>query len=313
MRLWSRFKIKGRLGMDDYLILISAAATVPFLYLGLRLTEYGFGLNIWDIQPIDNLYEFSKAFYIDELVYNTILYTTKLSLLCFLAGIFPSRSFQNMVIATGVFALACYIVTIIVTAFQCLPVSYTWTNWDGEHKGRCTDLNAQTYAFAAFNMGCDIIILILPLKELSRLQVKGNQKIQLFIIFSFGIVVTTLSLIRIPSMASIGKTDNPTYDNIDIAIWSVWECELGMMCANLPAISHLFKKMFPNLLSSIVGKVSSARTTKHTGNSLGGSWARSHPGRSKTDDKEYYELDERSLIGKGPEGGSSACITATSA
>lgn len=35
--------------------------------------------------------------------------------------------------------------------------------------------------------------------------------------------------------------------------------------------------------------------------SAGSSWTGSRAARSKTDNKSYYELDERSLIGKGPD------------
>lgn len=93
-----------------------------------------------------------------------------------------------MSIIMGVAAALSGIATLVTTCVQCLPLEYNYTNWDGEHKGHCNNLNTQTYAFGAINMVCDIMILIMPLRELYHLQVKGPQKIQLFIMFSVGIM-----------------------------------------------------------------------------------------------------------------------------
>lgn len=122
------------------------------------------------------------------MMYSFHLYTTKISLLCFLMSIFPSKTFKNITIGVAVFVLVSGITTLITTGLQCIPASYMWTSWDMEHKGHCNDLNSQTYAFGAINMACDIVILLMPLHELSKLQVKNRQKVQLFVIFSLGIM-----------------------------------------------------------------------------------------------------------------------------
>lgn len=150
------------------------------------MADLGFGLHIWDIQPFDNLYRLLQYFWLDEMMYSIHLYSTKLSILCFLWGIFPARSFRRMVLAMGIFTIMSFVATVLTTGLQCLPASYNWTSWDGEHTGHCNDLNIQTYAFGAINMVCDILILLMPLPELYKLQVKSRQRIQLFVIFSLG-------------------------------------------------------------------------------------------------------------------------------
>ncbi|KAF4472058.1 integral membrane [Fusarium albosuccineum] len=304
MRLFSKIHILGKLGPEDYLIIVAGLATVPYLYCHCTLADLGFGLNIWDVVPFANLYQLLKIFWIDQMLYSVHLYSTKLSILCFLAGIFPSRSFKNVTIGLAIFVALSGAATLITTGLQCLPASYNYSSWDGESKGHCNDLNSQTYAFGGINMACDLAIVVMPLHELYRLQVSGRQKIQLFVIFSLGIIVTVFSIIRLPFLVTLGKTTNPTWDYVEVTIWSIWETELGMVCASLPAIRHLFKHMFPNALSTIVAKMTSATGSKGTGYDQSGSWApsRSRGNGSKADKKDYYELDERSLIGRGPEG-----------
>ncbi|KAH7141991.1 hypothetical protein EDB81DRAFT_654260 [Dactylonectria macrodidyma] len=310
LRILSKFSIRGQLGMDDYFICVAGLATIPYLYLHCRLADLGFGLNIWDIQPFDHLYELLKLFWIDQMLYSVHLYSTKISILFFLSGIFTNRTFKRMTLGLGVFVALSAAATLITTGMQCLPASYNWTGWDGESKGHCNNLNTQTYAFGAINMVCDILILIMPLPELYKLQIKDRRKIQLFVMFSLGIIVTVFSVIRLPFLVSLGKTSNPTWEYVEVTIWSIWETELGMVCASLPAIRHLFKHMWPNAMRTITGKFSSATRSKDTGyNQSGGSWSVGRQDRSNNDNKDYHELDERSLIGKGPEGAASSSTT----
>lgn len=222
LRIYSKVKILGKLGPDDYFIMIAAVSaynthiylcanlrnrSLQFLTYGspadvsqhcpprihpclltVSVADLGFGLNIWDIQPFDRLYELLKLFWIDQIMYSVHLYSTKISILFFLRSIFTTSEFKKLTLIIGVFVALCGAATMITTGLQCLPSSFNWTGWDGEHKGKCNDLNSQTYAFGGINMACDIVILILPLPHLWKLQVKGRQKIQLFVMFSLGIV-----------------------------------------------------------------------------------------------------------------------------
>ncbi|KAI3579128.1 hypothetical protein IWW34DRAFT_805748 [Fusarium oxysporum f. sp. albedinis] len=290
LRIYSKLKIFGKLGPDDYAILIAGFATVPYIWLACRLADLGFGLNIWDITPFERLYELLKLFWIDQIMYSVHLYSTKISILFFLRGIFTTSEFKKLTVSIGIFVCLCGAATMITTALQCLPASFNWTNWDGEHKGHCNDLNSQTYAFGGINMACDIVILVLPINHLWKLQVKGRQKIQLFVMFSLGIVFSANTLTQMSG------------EYVEVTIWSIWETELGMVCASLPAIRHLFKHLWPNAMATIASKMSFSSTNKDsTLDKSAGSWGGSRGARSKTDNKEYYELDERSLIGKGPD------------
>ncbi|KAJ4111304.1 hypothetical protein NW768_011876 [Fusarium equiseti] len=302
LRLYSKITILGKLGIDDYFIMIAACATVPYIWLACRLADLGFGLNIWDITPFDRLYELLRLFWIDQIMYSVHLYSTKLSILFFLRGIFTTSEFKKLTLMIGIFVALCGAATMITTALQCLPASYNWTSWDAEHKGHCNDLNSQTYAFGGINMVCDIVILLLPLPHLMKLQVKHRQKAQLFVMFSLGIVVTVFSIIRLPFLITLGKTTNPTWEYVEVTIWSIWETELGMVCASLPAIRHLCKHFWPNAMATIASKMSFTSSNKDSNlDKSAGSWPSSRATRSKTDNKSYYELDERSLIGKGPD------------
>lgn len=108
-----------------------------------------------------------QFYIIDECLYLTILSLTKLSLLLFLKRIFPAKKFQMAVWFMVIFVTAWGILIVILTIFQCDPVSYAWTRWSETGLGSCRDINAQTYATAAINIVQDIGILLLPLDRKS--------------------------------------------------------------------------------------------------------------------------------------------------
>lgn len=152
---------------------------------------------------------------------------------------------------------------------------------------------------------------------------KINERCDVKLILDYS--VTVFSVIRLPFLITLGKTSNPTCklpardlnrqqliillgDYVEVTIWSIWETELGMICASLPAIRHLFKHMWPNALSTIAAKMSSFSRTGDTGTDKSGSWNGSRKDRSKVDNNDYHELDERSLIGKGPDGASATAV-----
>lgn len=75
---------------------------------------------------------------------------------------------------------------ILVSLFQCHPVDHAWKYWHHEHPGVCNNVNAQGWAAAVFNIILDISIIILPLRQLSKLAMDWRKKIQLLLMFGVG-------------------------------------------------------------------------------------------------------------------------------
>lgn len=133
------------------------------------------------------------------------------------------------------------------------------------------------------------------------------------------------SIIRLPFLVNLGVTDNPTCalclnplnpanqanknlqylagEYVEVTIWSIWETELGMICASMPALRHLFKKVWPNVMRTIIATLSNSSTVEASGYGRSTGASGRDKERSRTGNKDYYELDETSLIGKGAGGG----------
>lgn len=101
---------------------------------------------------------------------------------------FPSGDFHKCVYVVMAVSLSYGFAYIIVVTFQCLPVSYSWTRWDGEHSGTCINVNTATWAASAINIFIDLTIIILPMPMLIRMNLSLRKKVQVVAMFSVGLL-----------------------------------------------------------------------------------------------------------------------------
>lgn len=71
---------------------------------------------------------------------------------------------------------------------QCLPIHYAWDQWKGEEHGTCNNYEMQVYFAAGVNIGLDIAVILLPLKELAALQISTKKRLSVMVMFLVGIL-----------------------------------------------------------------------------------------------------------------------------
>ena len=110
----------------------------------------------------------------------------KQSILHFYLRIFPDRTFRRitLIVMTINFILLFGFVCMVI--FQCSPISLAWTGWDGSGEGKCTDVNAMGWAGAGVTLVFDLVVTILPLKQLYQLNLNWRRKLQLLAMFGVG-------------------------------------------------------------------------------------------------------------------------------
>lgn len=57
-------------------------------------------------------------------------------------------------------------------------------------------------------------------------------------------------MVRLKYMSKYGDPADPTWDNVDISIWSVIENAVAVICACLPALRPLLNRLVPQMFSS---------------------------------------------------------------
>lgn len=73
--------------------------------------------------------------------------------------------------------------------FICRPTTFFWRGWDGEHEGTCPiNVNAQTYALGATNIGLDVLIFLIPMPQLRPLKMSRRKKFGVALMFLVGLM-----------------------------------------------------------------------------------------------------------------------------
>lgn len=189
--------------------------------------RYGLGRDIWTLDPW-RISEFLKVFFVFEVLYTLTLGLIKTSILFLYLRLFPDPKFRRTVWATQAFNFLMVGCFIISDFLQCQPISFFWQSWDGEHSGRCFNINALAWAHSALNIALDFWMLYLPATQVWSLQMKTRKKVGVILMFGIGILLvscsvliirswtdlcfslTLTSIVRIQTLVSFANTENPT-------------------------------------------------------------------------------------------------------
>ncbi|POS77342.1 CFEM domain-containing protein [Diaporthe helianthi] len=213
---------------DDWAILVALCLGVPgTIVLCERSVPNGSGKDLW-------------TYFLD-------LAALKLSLLLFYLRMFTSTTMNRLLWATVVFDVIYGIVFALVALLQCRPISYFWLNWDREHQGTCINTNAVGWANAGISIAMDFWMLALPLSQLKGLRLHWRKKIGVALMFFVGTFVTIVSILRLHALVDFANSDNPTFDNFDVMLWSTTEINVGLICACMPALRQILARIWPNV------------------------------------------------------------------
>lgn len=172
--------------MDDWLIFATVIVGIPSTIIGVRgTTANGLGKDVWTLS-YDNITAFGRFFYVMEVMYFVEITMVKMSLLYFYLRIFPDAKTRYVLWATmafnGIYGLA----FVFAAIFSCTPISYFWVKWDGEHEGRCININVLGWSHAAISIALDLWMLAIPLSQLRGLHLHWKKKVGVGIMFFVG-------------------------------------------------------------------------------------------------------------------------------
>jgi hypothetical protein len=127
-----------------------------------------------------------QIFYYTELLYLASIAITKIAVLLFYLRIFPHQGLRRLIYFTIMLCIMYGIAFVTATALQCIPIRIAWEHWDGEHHGRCINLNADAWVSAAVNILLDLVVIVLPMRELSKLAMNLRRKFGIMLMFLGG-------------------------------------------------------------------------------------------------------------------------------
>jgi hypothetical protein len=217
------------IGYDDWSVLATLIAASPSAVITVFGTvKNGLGRDIWTLTPYQ-ITTMLKYFYVMASLYFTQVALLKLSLIFFYIRVFPAPGVQRVLWGTVIFSVLWGFISVIIVIFQCQPISYFWTHWDGLHKGKCLNINAITTSNAAISIILDLWILGIPLWQLWGLQLHWKRKVGVALMFCVGTFVTVVSMLRLQALVTFARSANASWEFYNVSVWSTIEICVGIM------------------------------------------------------------------------------------
>ncbi|KAI1388236.1 uncharacterized protein F4822DRAFT_428858 [Hypoxylon trugodes] len=231
-------------GWDDVLIFISWVLSLGICSSVMLATKHGLGSH--RDQVSDEEYNMYLKYQIaSSVTYSWGVPAAKASFAVLYLRIFPEGGFRivNKILIVFLFCQA--IEETCVVLFKCHPIR---KSWDFQLEGSCFDLHPLWYSTFVFNLITDLTLFIEPIPSTWRLQLALYKRLGLISMLSLGLLVTSISIIRIVSVTGIGVDD--TYQLTEPLIWSMVEICALIICSCIPSLRQVAARI-PGLASAL--------------------------------------------------------------
>ncbi|PYH93222.1 hypothetical protein BO71DRAFT_355726 [Aspergillus ellipticus CBS 707.79] len=231
LRVISRIERKQKLWWDDWMILFSMAWNFVVVGFIFGMIHEGMGVHA-DQLPAWRIVLIAKFLLVAEILYVFNLVWTKLSILLMYYRIFHFPYFKKWAYIIGTFVILWVICITFMFVFICVPVQKVW---EPSLPGHCINQVGTWIANAASTIATDLVILLLPLPQVWKLQLRLSEKVALTIAFGLGFFVVFASAYRFTVLFSYTATDS-SYTLAPTVGWTAIEMSAGIVSACLPTI-----------------------------------------------------------------------------
>ncbi|PYH95634.1 integral membrane protein [Aspergillus ellipticus CBS 707.79] len=242
-------KLAGGWGPDDYTITIAWVLGIAMFAVNTHMIELGFGQDIWDI-PFNQITLILQYFEGLAMMYKTQISLSKISVLLFLLRIFQSRAFRTLAYTLIAVNASIGITFALVDLLRCTPVKLDWVGWTNEYPGSCVQFNDAVLVHCLVNIVVDVVIVCLPVFEVSKLQLPTMKKVTVALMFMMGLVLTVIAIIRAVVFWDNRMGANETAGLEPLIHWSIIESQIAILTTCLPAARAFLSNFVPGMSGS---------------------------------------------------------------
>jgi len=234
LRFLSKHVIKTKAGADDWLALIALTIYTVVVALVVRSTIVGRQANaLTDPQYVMYL----KLVYVQSIFYWSIIAACMASVLFLYRRIFITSKFRLISLLLVIWSALWWVSGTLVEIFFPSPIP---TYWDPNVSGKWL-INYDGFWLAAMvlELVTESIILSLPIRQVSKLQLSRKKKALLSFIFMLGGFVIITGIIRIIYVYQ------PNNSNLDLTQGDIWlniHSGVAIMSACLPTYRPLLSR-----------------------------------------------------------------------
>ncbi|KAL4901369.1 hypothetical protein BDW74DRAFT_86039 [Aspergillus multicolor] len=268
LRLFTRIRLVSRtLWWDDWFLVL--ALMTDYAFFGVLLTEHGDGLGKPETSLSPETYRNQlKMLYFSVPLYNLSLSFTKVSICLLYMRLFTTRTYQIMlkVLLISIVCVGLYMV--IGTLLICYPLHTFWYQENMEEN--CVSREVTWYLTAVLQIVGDLVLVVLPMPQVSKLRIPTRQKVCLIMVFALGLLyvlppsdnqvitghimthilpsVVATSAARFQALVRLVQSNDVTRNNGFVATWSFVEVNTAIVCASLSVMRQLIIRTFPRLI-----------------------------------------------------------------
>ncbi|KAM5342197.1 hypothetical protein ACJ41O_015228 [Fusarium nematophilum] len=236
MRGFARRMTKMSWWYDDYFCVLA------FVSSGLLLRTMHWSLGQYMPDSLDEetreeiLYNSRRLGFFNSLTYAFSIACSKLAILFLYWRIFKHSAIRIPIQVLLVVSVMWIILRTFMVIFRCIPVQYYWDkNIDGSCKIKDTEFFFST-VLTHFLM--DIVILILPVLEVSKLRLRLGQKLAVTGLFVLGFIVCLASIFALVEAIRYNpKSTQIPYDYALYCIWGSVEINIAVVSGKQPGSS----------------------------------------------------------------------------
>ncbi|CAI6287944.1 unnamed protein product [Periconia digitata] len=237
-------KMKGQRWLaDDWAALVALILALGCCICATLSVKYGIGRH-WDaIKDGFSPVPFWKLLFAFNQIYVMTGPVNKVAMLLMYRRIFITPFFRNVVTWGLWINLAWWIAMCVSGILTCIPVqAYWYTDTPGK---KCFDLLPYDLGYAVVNISLDVFILVLPIREIWKLQLNRSQKIALSLMFLIGAFACVTALIRLLSAILYLSDPDFTWVYLDALIWTAVEPLVAVICICLPMLRPILSSILP--------------------------------------------------------------------
>ncbi|KAF4301656.1 hypothetical protein GTA08_BOTSDO09042 [Botryosphaeria dothidea] len=241
LRYWTRSKIGGQVGWDDWLLVATWFLMLAFAIICTVAAQHGLGIHMKDILPASEWSVGMRTFLIGQSVISMAMGTSKCAVAVFLIRIL-NKTWHYIVLWFWIITMMAVSILLSVCVFaQMDPVEALW---DPSVKGTPTmKLSVIATLTCVWSAAMDFFLAIFPWLVLWQLNMRKKEKITICISLSLGVIAGVCGIVRTTTLDALNDSTDYLYACSDSVCWTFSELTLTIVCVTLPALRPLWKRV----------------------------------------------------------------------
>ncbi|KAI9889792.1 MAG: hypothetical protein M1814_004994 [Vezdaea aestivalis] len=247
LRFVSRYLNGAQMKRDDYTMLAALVFSLGLFIGGDIAILYGYGKHSVAIglPKVIKVLQESMAW---GIIYVLCSYSVKLSIVFLYQRIFVAYAkFQRWLWVYAGMASLFALAGILMEIFNCTPVKKSWEVT--LPYGHCLQPLPALMSMASINIIYDLILFAMPIPLIWQLRVSRRRKVAVCFIFLLGLLACVASAFRVYYISVAVFGGDPTWRSVPLGIWSLIEVDVGILCACLPILRPLLRRLKPTCLA----------------------------------------------------------------